>query len=358
MLQRFFRWTLRFVLLLGGPLAIALAGGYFYVKSGRYVTTENAYVKSELIIVTAEVSGIVSHVAVGDNALVEQGALLFRIDPERFKAERDLRSAELRSAYQDVAALKARYRARVAELASATRDAEFMSKELTRFEQLAANGTIAETRIVEIRREATATATRLDVIREEIAIVLATLGGDPDMDPETHPDVRRAKAELNRAMLDLRSTAVYAPTRAIAANLNLQAGEYVEEGDAVISLITANDFWIEANLKETDLTHLSIGQPVTLRVDAYPDVEWTGVVESLSPATGAEYALLPPQNASGNWVKVVQRIPVRVAIDPLEGAPPLRAGMSVAVSIDTGFERPLPSVLSEARAWILPEQAN
>jgi len=231
-----------------------------------------------------------------------------------------------------------------------------MLGELRRFERLAANGTIADMRMADIRREAAAAETRLDVIREEIAEALAELGGDPDIAPEIHPDVLRARAEFDRAELDLQSTAVYAPTRAITANLKLQVGEYVEEGDPALSLVAADDFWIVANLKETDLTHLRAGQSVTLNVDAYPSVTWSGVVESLSPATGAEYALLPPQNASGNWVKVVQRVPVRLGIDPLPGAPALRAGMSVAVSIDTGHERPLPDVLSQARAWILPAE--
>ncbi|MEM6624020.1 MAG: HlyD family secretion protein [Pseudomonadota bacterium] len=355
LLRRLIRWSLRGALLVLGPLAIITAGSYFYMKSGRYVTTENAYVKSDLIIVTAEVSGVVTQVAVGDNAQVEEGALLFRIDPRRFIVERDRRQAELEAALQGVDALKARYRSRLAQLTSAKWDADFVAKELARFEQLHSGGTISESRIIEIRREAAATSTRLDVIREDIAEVLAALSGNPDIDPQDHPDVLRAQAELARAELDLQATAVYAPSRAISANLTLQAGEYVEEGDAVMSLVTAEAFWVEANLKETDLTHLQIGQAVELRVDAYPDIAWTGVVESLSPATGAEYAILPPQNASGNWVKVVQRVPVRLAIDPLDGAPPLRAGMSVAVSIDTEFERPLPDVLNQARAWILPE---
>jgi membrane fusion protein (multidrug efflux system) len=163
-------------------------------------------------------------------------------------------------------------------------------------------------------------------------------------------------AELRQAEIDLASTTVSAPSDAIAANVKLQPGEYVEEGDAVMSLVSTGGFWIEANVKETDLTHLAVGHEAELVVDAYPGVTWKGRVASLAPATGAEYALLPPQNASGNWVKVVQRVPVRVEIVAEEGAPELRAGMSVAVSIDTGFERPLPGLVATARAWILPPE--
>ncbi|MEM7177415.1 MAG: HlyD family efflux transporter periplasmic adaptor subunit, partial [Pseudomonadota bacterium] len=138
------------------------------------------------------------------------------------------------------------------------------------------------------------------------------------------------------------------------ANVQLQVGEYVEEGDPVLSLVGSDAVWVVANLKETDLTHLALGQEARLTVDAYPDIEWRARVSSMSPATGAEYALLPPQNASGNWVKVVQRLPVRLDIESVPGAPPLRAGMSVSVRIDTGHVRPLPEILNSARAWIAP----
>lgn len=357
-MSRVSRWCFRCLLLIGGPVVIAIAGLTFYLSTGRYVTTENAYVKSELIIITAEVSGRIVEVGVGNNTRVKKGDLLFRIDPKRFEIERDRLAAELGAARQQVEALKARHRARQAELVAAEKDAEFMQGELDRFEQLRAGRTIAESRLVEIRREATRTATRTDVIREEITEALAELSGDPEMPTHAHPDVLRAQAALERAEVDLASTIVRAPQDAITANLTLQSGEFVEEADAVMSLVSAESFWVEANLKETDLTHLTIGQRATLRVDAYPELEWVASVDSLSPATGAEYAVLPPQNASGNWVKVVQRIPVRLAIELPTDAPTLRAGMSVAVSIDTEFERPLPEVLSQARAWIRPDETQ
>lgn len=352
------RWLLRTALLIAGPAAVAIGGLTFYLSTGRYVTTENAYVKSELIIVTAEVSGRITEVAVANNAPVSEGDLLFRIDPRRFEIERDRLAAELRAARHTVQAMKARYRAKVAELNSAKMDAAFMQDELSRFEQLRARGTISESRIIVVRREATRTATRSDVIREEISEVLAELAGDPDLDTDSHPDVLRAMAALSRAEVDLASTTVRAPADAFTANLNLQVGEFVEEADPVLSLVAASDVWVEANLKETDLTHLREGQAAILRVDAYPDVEWSAEVQSLSPSTGAEHALLPPQNASGNWVKVVQRVPVRLAVKVPDGAPVLRAGMSVAVEIDTEFQRPLPQVLSTARAWISQDEAN
>lgn len=354
-MRRFLRWAGRLSLLLGGPAAIAMAGLYFYMVSGRYVTTENAYVKSDLIIIAPEVTGRVVEVTVADNQRVGPGQVLFRLDPRRFEIERDRRAAELGAARQRVSALKARHATKLAELAAAESDAAFQRDELARVEKLRANGTISQFRLIEVQRETSNAETRLFVIREEIAEVLADLGQEIDAPVDEHPDVRRALAEYEEAEIDLDAATVRAPSEAIAANVRLQVGEYVEEGDAALSLVASDRFWVEANLKETDLTHLTEGQLVTLKVDAYPDVEWQGEVASLSPATGAEYALLPPQNASGNWVKVVQRVPVRLSIDGDPDAPPLRAGMSVAVSIDTGYERPLPEVLSTARAWIVSD---
>lgn len=354
-LKRFVRWLLRTALLAAGPVAAAVVGLYIYVSSGRYVTTENAYVKTELITVTAEISGRVADVLVADNQKVSRGDVLFRIDPGRFKIDRDRHAAELVAARSRFAALRAQHRTKLAELAAAERDLEFLKDELERSERLSSNGTIAQTRLLAVRRQMAKGETAIQVIREEVAEALVALGGDTGLPADSHPDVQRAKAALDRAELDLASTVVRAPADAVTANVRLQAGEFVTAAAPVLSLVSTEGYWVEANLKETDLTHLTEGQVASLTIDAYPDVEWQGRVASLSPATGAEYALLPPQNASGNWVKVVQRVPVRLEIIVPEGAPPLRAGMSVSVSIDTRWERPLPEVLNKARAWIRTE---
>lgn len=341
-------------LLLVGPAAIAIAGAWFWMSSGRYVETENAYVKADLIVVSAEVSGQVVEVAVADNAPVAAGDILFRIDPQRFEVARARAEAELGMARRKVEALKAHYRTKMAELEAAVRDAEFMRTELDRTLRLSQGGTVAEAEVLSDERLAAQAEDKTAVAREGITEVRAELGGDAELPVDEHPDVRRALSELRQAEIDLASTTVRAPSDAIAANVKLQAGEYVEAGDAVLSLVSTGGFWVEANLKETDLTHVAVGQRAELVVDAHPDVVWKGRVASLAPATGAEYALLPPQNASGNWIKVVQRVPVRLEIVAQEGAPELRAGMSVAVSIDTGYERPLPQVIATARAWIMP----
>ena len=358
LIKRFLRWILRTTFLAVGPVAAAVVGLYFYMSSGRYVTTENAYVKAELITVTSEVSGRVTEVAIGDNQPVKRGDVLFRIDPSRFEVERDRLAAELTAARARVETIRARYRTKLAELAAAESDLTFLKDELERSERLRSNGTISQFRLLEVRREASKAETAIQVIREQITEALVGLGGNPSLPTDNHSAVLRAKADLQRAELDLAATVVRAPADAVTANLRLQAGEYVSDETPILSLVSTERYWIEANLKETDLTHLEVGQGAVLTVDAYPDVEWRASVASLSPATGAEYALLPPQNASGNWVKVVQRVPVRLSIEAPEGAPPLRAGMSVAVSIDTKWERPLPEVLNKARAWILTEAKN
>ncbi|MGD1924198.1 MAG: HlyD family secretion protein [Paracoccaceae bacterium] len=358
LLARLLKRLLRISLLILGPVAIAIAGAWFYISSGRYVTTENAYVKSELIFVTAEISGRVTDVAVLDNQAVAPGDLLFRIDRGRKEVEREMKSAELSAARQRVSALKARYRTKLAEYDAAEADLDFLREELERSERLRKGGTISQIRLIEVRRETVRAESALSVLREEAEEVLAELNGNAELPIDTHPDVMRAKAEVDEADLNLRLTEVRAPSAGVIANLRLQVGEYVSEGDPVMSLVADRGYWVEANLKETDLTHLRIGQQADLAIDAYPGVAWTAEVETMSPATGAEYALLPPQNASGNWVKVVQRVPVRLRILAQDGAPPLRSGMSVAVSIDTEFERPLPDVVAKAKAWILPEDAR
>lgn len=350
------RMVLRTVLLVIGPAAVAIGGFYFYMHSGRYVTTENAYVKAELIVVSAEVSGQVAEVAVKDNQIVYAGDILFRIDPERFEIERARRASRLSSALQEVESLKARLRAKQAKLIAAERDAEFLRTDVARTERLSSFGTIAETRLLEVKRLLAQAESAVEVARQEITEVLANLAGDPDLPADEHPDVLHALAELQEAEADLEAATVRAPRDAIAANLRLQSGEYVRDGDPILSLVSTEGFWIEANLKETELTHLRQGQAANFEIDAYPGVSWEAAVESLAPATGSEYALLPPQNASGNWVKVVQRIPVRLKIFPEPDAPELRAGMSARVVIDTEFERTMPEIVNVARAWVLPER--
>jgi membrane fusion protein (multidrug efflux system) len=342
----------RGLLLVLGPAAVAIAGGYLYMTSGRYVTTENAYVKAQKITITPSVSGHVVDVSVGEHQVVEAGALLFRINPSRYEIAVASAQAELRGAQQRVEALRAQYRSRLAEMAEADDEIAFFQSEFGRVERLKSAGHVSGAAMETANRDLSMARSRRVAIDEQIAEILAQLSGDPDLPGAQHPQVMEAAAALERAQLDLIDTEVRAPTRAVVSNISLQVGEYVEEEEPVFSLVAADGFWVEANLKETDLTHLEPGQEAAFTVDAYPDHQWTATVESLAPATGAEFALLPPQNASGNWVKVVQRVPVRLTIHGAPDAPALRAGMSVSVRIDTKYDRPLPQIVNAARAWV------
>ena len=344
----------RLTLLSVGPLGLAIAFGVYVAVNASTVTTENAYIKADKIAVSAEVSGHIAEVAVRENQLVEIGQVLFRIDGERFRLNMEQSRAALVTAHQDVQALHALYRQKSAELNSVREEIAYYDSEYERAERLKTGGHISHSKYDATRRDRSMAQHRIDAVTQDMQAALASLGGDPDLPIDKHPKVLAAQNALERAKLDHARTTVVAQTRGIVSNIELQVGEYVELGEPVFSLIDVNRFWVEANFKETDLTDLREGQPAEIRVDAYPDYVWKARVASIAPATGAEFALLPPQNASGNWVKVVQRVPVRLQIERSPDEPPLRAGMSVRAKIDTGAEpeeaKPLESALSTATA--------
>jgi membrane fusion protein (multidrug efflux system) len=350
--RRLWRAFGRLLLLVLGPAALAAAGGYYYVASGRYVGTENAYVKADKIAISADVSGRVIFVAVDENQFVEDGQLLFQIDDERFRIALAHREAQVDKARQEIEELRALYRQKQAELAMAVGDVEYYREEFRRTKDLRDKGHVAQAKLDKVRRDVVTTQQHVEAVKQDIAGVLASLGGDPEIPVDRHPRVTEAGAERDRVEVDLNRTWVLAPRSGIVTNVGLQIGEYVAAGTPIFSLVDAKAQWIEANLKETDLTHVREGQQASVRVDAYPDHFWRAKVTSISPATGAEFAILPPQNASGNWVKVVQRIPVRLELSGPGDGPPLRAGMSVKVEIDTKHERTLPAVAASALAWV------
>ncbi|MDP6885016.1 MAG: HlyD family secretion protein, partial [Rhodospirillales bacterium] len=332
------RILFRLTLFVVGPVVGVFAAGYFYVTGGRLVTTDNAYVKADLIAVTTDVSGRVAEVAVAQNDAIEAGRILFRLDDEPFRIALQRAEAELSAARQQVKALRAQYRQKGAELKITNDDVEYYAAAYERSRKLKDKGIVSQAKFDEARLKLRTARQRVAALGQEIAGVVANLGGNAKLPAARHPAVRAAAAARDQAALDLKHTTVRSPTAAIVTKMRLQAGEYVEAGTPVFSLVATKTVWIEANLKETDLTHLRIGQPASVRVDTYPDRAWSAVVASISPATGAEFALLPAQNSSGNWVKVVQRLPVRLELRTGPNDPPLRAGMSAAVEIDTGHE--------------------
>lgn len=344
----------RFVLMIGVPLAAALVALHLYADGGRYVVTENAYVKANIVAVSADVSGRVVSVTVADNQPVKPGERLFAIDPVPFSIAVNEADAQMEVIRRDFAQLRFDVREARAEAAEARERQRFLVQQFERQEKLKQRGMGSEEAYDQALHELKIGEESLRKLDQRIARTLAALGGDADLPVDKHPRFRRAATIREQASVDLERTVVNAPAAGVISNMKLQIGEYVEKGDAVFSLIETSPVWVEANLKETDLTNISMGQPATFVVDAYPEQEWQASVETIAPATGAEFALLPPQNATGNWVKVVQRIPVSLRIEQSANGPALRAGMTVMVSIDTGKARGFPDFVPDAVAdWHL-----
>ncbi len=325
-----------------GPIAAISIGTYVYLTGGRFMVTDNAYVKADKIAVSTDISGRVVEVAVKADEPVARGALLFRLDAEPFRIAHERADARLAAAIQEIDATRALYEQKIARMKLAAGDLEFHQQNHERQDRLIRSGVVSRSLMDTADKSLRNARDQTLIMQQEMAEVLAKLGGDAARPSAEHPVVREARAQRDAAALDLRRTEVRAPVSGVVTNFDLQPGEYVTAGSVVFSLVGNEDIWVQANFKETELTYLREGQTGSVHVDTYPDVEWRARVTSISPATGAEFAILPPQNATGNWVKVVQRLPVRMRLEPLPGAPPLRAGMSVVVEIDTGHKRPMP----------------
>ena len=339
--RRWGRTLVRLVLLIVIPAIAIIAGGYWYASTGRYVSTENAYVKAHVIAISPNVAGRVTSVPVEENQLVRTGDLLFRIDPEPFAIFVRMVEARRASSRQNIEATRAEYHQIIAEIEEAKANVAYFRREAERKRQLASKAATTRSRLDEAEFNLTSAKQRVATLRQKILTVLAQLGGDPKRAAELHPEYMAIETELSMAEMKLGYTEIRAPADGVVTRLKLEPGEWVEEGEPAFGLISIHETWIEANLKETQLTHVREGQDVTVEVDAYPDFVWKARVASISPATGAEFSVLPPQNASGNWVKVVQRLPVRIALEEATDQPPLRAGMTAMITVDTHHERKL-----------------
>lgn len=336
--------VLRLALLFAVPLAAIAGAGWWWLSGGRYVTTDNAYVKAHIVHISPEVSGQVRRVLTRDHATVAAGETLLTIESRPFRLALDSADAELDAARTHVESLRGIWREAVAELSEAKSRAAYEERQWRRQEELASKGVASAARRDEAFNEARGAADRVRTAKEKLQRVLTALSGDPQLPADQHPMVREKIAARERAALDLARTAVRAPVDGVVVNMRLQQGEQIKAATPLFALVVLSRPWVEANFKETELTHVRVGQKATVVLDTYPGVTWEALVESVSPATGAEFAILPPQNASGNWVKVVQRLPVKLRLLPHVGEPPLRAGMTATVSIDTGRQRSLTGV--------------
>lgn len=324
------------ILLAAIPIVVVCAFVLYLALSGRFVSTENAYLRASLVNIAAEVSGRIESVQVRENQQVSSGDLLLSINPAPFQIAVGQAQARLRQAEISIRTLKASYAAMQEELALAGENVDFARRELNRQQSLAERNLTSRSELDTLHHQLATSERQQATLVRELERIAASLGGDPELPLEQHPDYQNALASLSSAQLDLTHTQVRAPYDGIVANVP-EPGTYASPGEALLSLVGTGELWIEANFKETELTRVRPGQPVEVEVDTYPDQPLTGTVESLAQATGAEFAILPAQNATGNWVKVVQRIPVRIRLQQTPEDMPLRSGMSVGVAVDTGY---------------------
>jgi membrane fusion protein (multidrug efflux system) len=337
---------LRRTLLIVGPVLVVAGSLYAYVSTGRYAETDNAYVKANMILVSPEVAGIISGVQVRENQHVAAGDVLFTIDDGGYRVTLTRAEAQLQAVAAMLEGQRVAYSQKLTELELAKTNVAFRERELARETALYEEKLGLETDVDDAQHEYDIARQQQRIIEQSIEQLRLQLGGDPNASVVHHAGYRAMRAARDTAARDVEHTVVRAPIDGIASKVPL-AGRYVVQGAAVMSIVSDHDFWIEANYKETDLTLVSVGQAVTVHIDTYPDREWTGTVASIGQATGSEFSVIPAQNATGNWVKVTQRIPVRIAIDAKSSDPMLRAGMSAEVSIDTERQRHLSDLLGK-----------
>ena len=329
------------VLWIAGPLVVAMVAGWFYITAGRYTSTDNAYVQADQVTIAPQISGRVVEVAVRENQAVHKGDLLFRLDPEPLQIAVEQMQAQIAAAGDYLNASRDTYRSASADLRSAEATLRNNEAQLKRVQELRAKGLVAQKALDDAAAEvATARGTR-DSDAATLAKARTMLGGAVDTPLEELSGYRVAMAQLAKAKLDLSHAEVRAPIDGTIGKMHLQPGDYLNVGQAAMPLVS-NTLWVEGNFKETDLTNVRVGQPATIEVDTFPGHKWKATVASISPASGSQFSILPAQNATGNWVKIVQRIPVRLAIETAsQDGRVLRAGMSADVEIDTGKQNSL-----------------
>jgi membrane fusion protein (multidrug efflux system) len=335
------RKSLRRTLFIVGPVVAVLIGLALYLHGGRYQSTDNAYVQSEKVGITANVSGTVIAVMVHDNQHVHAGDVLFRIDPAPFQAAVAEAEAKLASARSEIRTQRANYGSGTSDLKAAEDKLHFAQREAARQKELLAEGISSQAQYDDAMLAATTAAQQIETIRQQNAGIAASLGQSLNGSLDANGTVRAAQAALDRARLNQQWTVVRAPQDGIVTKVDqLPVGAYVAASHPVFTLV-GERLWVEANFKENQLNYMRLGQRATIEIDAFPGLKLTGHVASFSPGTGNSFALLPAENATGNWVKVVQRLPVEIELDKIPSDIPLHAGLSADVSVDTHHHRSL-----------------
>ncbi|HTV30121.1 MAG TPA: HlyD family secretion protein [Xanthobacteraceae bacterium] len=337
------RWSM-FALL---PIAAAV-GAYWYVTGGQVMSTDDAYVDADKVGVSTDVSGIVQDVDVRDNQHVAAGEILYRLDPRQFQIALDNAKANLAQTALTIDAMKQDYKRMLSDAAAEQAQVDLDQTNYNRESTLIRSGTVSQALFDQAQYTLFDDKNKLKSLQQQAATQLARLDGNADIETTQHPQYLQAEAQVDEARRQLDHTVVRAPFAGVVTNVpSIAPGRYLAASVTAFYLVAADHAWVEAEPKETQMTYVRPGQPVTVTVDTYPHVEWHGTVQSISPAGAQEFQLLPAQNTSGNWVKVVQRIPLRVRIDTSAGnMPPLRSGMSAEIGVDTGHARGLPHFLT------------
>jgi membrane fusion protein (multidrug efflux system) len=342
----------RFLLLVLLPLVVAAGGLVFYLNGGRYVTTDDAYVGAQKVLITPDISGKIDKVVVKEGQHVQPGDVLFEIDPVPFRLAAAQAKASLEQTRVTYDNLVANIKIYGQMLDLAQQGVDLKQRDVERKQSLVKNSFGSQLDLDNASNALVTAGAQAQYIKQQLSNATMQLLGNPELPLEEFPPYAQAKATLDQAERNLDHSVMRAPMAGIATQVDqIQLGRYVMAGTPVFSIIDVANPWVDANPKESDFTHVAVGQPVSLEVDAFPDHVFKGSIGSLSPGTGAQFAILPPQNATGNFVKVVQRVPVRIHFDPndkLVGK--LKAGMSVYATIDTGHRRSLAGLFGMAHA--------
>jgi len=334
------------------PLAVVLSGVVFYVNGGRYVSTDDAYVGAQKVLITPDISGKIDKIVVREGERVKQGDVLFEIDPVPFRLAVQEARAKLdqaRTSYDNLVANVKIYQ-QMQDLAQQAVDLK--QRDVDRKATLVKNSFGSQLDLDNASNAVVTAKAQLEYLKQQLSSAKTQLLGNPDLPLDQFPPYAQAKAALDQAERNLDHTEMRAPMDGIATQVDqIQLGRFVAAGTPVFSIIDTSKPWVDANLKESDFTYIAVGQPVKIEVDAFPDHVFKGTIGSLSPGTGAQFAILPPQNATGNFVKVVQRLPVRIYFDGHDKyVEKLKAGMSAYTTVDTGHRRSLAGLLGFSAA--------
>ena len=332
-------------LMVWGVLIVLAVSAYFYLNGGRYVGSDDSYIHANKLMVSTDVSGLIKTVNVKEGQRVKAGDVLFALDPQPFQIALDNAKAALAQTVMDTESIRAMYRAAVAQIGAQQAQVNLNKLTYNRYAALAKQNAIAATTVDQAKGALDGSQATLISLEQTAATDLAKLNGNPNLPAQKTPAYLKAKAAVDEMQRQLDHTVVHAPFDGIVGEVDsLQPGTLVISAMSAFTTTSAvgligNNIWIEADMKETDLTHVHLGQPVDVTIDTYPGRTWKGHVTAVSAGSDSSFSALPAENASGNWVKVVQRIPVRIDVESKAGDPPLRAGMSAIVSIDTGHRR-------------------